>query len=339
MHQHCIFRSTSTNPFLNLSLEHYLFKHIKNDRKLFLYINDPCVVIGRNQNPWRECNLPLLRQLNIPLVRRRSGGGTVVHDRGNVNFSVMTPREEFSRDKHAQMIVDKMNSLPSIVQTTVKREINEEHSNPNGFPDVEIDGDEIPIQVNGPQVKLKLNERYDIVTIGGKKVSGSAYKIERQRAYHHGTMLLDSRLDVLGSLLHRNVQMMGKVEGRGVESVKSPVANVGCDSEVFINSTCDAFRELYDINEEKTVVVGEDDMPQEVIDSAIEMQTWDWKFTHTPDFVHTFNHPEHDYKVEFRVSKGAVSDVCGLDAAAANKLVGKKYIPENIDIEWISQAL
>jgi len=86
-----VFISQTTNPYLNLSIEHYLLQKTPADSTvLFLYANSPCVVIGRNQNPWIEVNLGVLRneKLDVKLVRRRSGGGTVFHDEVNVNYSV-----------------------------------------------------------------------------------------------------------------------------------------------------------------------------------------------------------------------------------------------------------
>ncbi|KAK7696250.1 hypothetical protein QCA50_000903 [Cerrena zonata] len=90
---HSIYVSNSTNAYFNLSLEDWLFRH-KNpkDPLLLIYRDDPCVVIGRNQNPWKEVNMVASRQTGIPWIRRRSGGGTVYHDKGNTNFSIHLPR-------------------------------------------------------------------------------------------------------------------------------------------------------------------------------------------------------------------------------------------------------
>ncbi len=115
-----IYRSPFSDPYLNLSIEHHLLQRSDPDSTvLFLYVNAPCVVIGRNQNPWLEVNLrgvqagvttpsPSSSAPSIPpvsLVRRRSGGGTVFHDQGNVNWTVICPPAAFDRDKHAEMVV------------------------------------------------------------------------------------------------------------------------------------------------------------------------------------------------------------------------------------------
>ena len=94
-----VYISKVTNPFLNLAMENYIFTKSKESRILFLYCNEPCVVIGRNQNPIVECNLMHLQKHNIPVIRRYSGGGTVYHDLGNLNYSLMTPKSEFKRNK------------------------------------------------------------------------------------------------------------------------------------------------------------------------------------------------------------------------------------------------
>lgn len=338
-----IFTSRLTDPFLNLSIEHYLFKNLPVDStRLFLYTNDPCVVVGRNQNPWRECNVPLLNSLKVPLVRRRSGGGTVVHDRGNVNFSFMVPRSSFARDTHALLVIDAVNKMSDPVAVTVPNKYDESDLGelsgldvaPPGTPfemsDSLSTGDGTIVSVPGPQVKLKLNSRFDIVTKEPieKKVSGSAFKIERQRAYHHGTMLLNSRLDVLSSLLHRDVSRLGIVKGSGVESVKSPVANIGCDPRAFEQAVVDEFRQVYECEEEPLEVIDSSTtLPDEVLESANEMQTWDWAYGSTPKFTHSFTHPELDISVQFSVNKGVITDVNGL---RQGQLIGCRYNSQDI---------
>ncbi|KAI0921214.1 hypothetical protein AcW2_006260 [Taiwanofungus camphoratus] len=109
---HSIYISNSTNPYFNLSLEDWLFRH-KSPKEplLLLYRDEPCVVIGRNQNPWKEVNMRALRRTGVPFIRRRSGGGTVYHDLGNTNFSVHLPRTSFDRHATAQVVLSAVRSL------------------------------------------------------------------------------------------------------------------------------------------------------------------------------------------------------------------------------------
>ncbi|KEI42511.1 uncharacterized protein L969DRAFT_606958 [Mixia osmundae IAM 14324] len=107
-----IFLSHSTNPYWNLAYEDWLFRKTPADQHiLLLYRNAPCIVIGRNQNPWNEINLSRLRQLRIPLVRRRSGGGTVYHDLGNTNYCLFMPRASFDRRQGAELVSSALNAL------------------------------------------------------------------------------------------------------------------------------------------------------------------------------------------------------------------------------------
>lgn len=78
---------------------------------LLLYRDDPCVVIGRNQNPWKEVNFPALQRADIPFIRRRSGGGTVYHDSGNTNFSIHLPRSQFDRNSTGQVVLRAVRAL------------------------------------------------------------------------------------------------------------------------------------------------------------------------------------------------------------------------------------
>lgn len=219
-----VFVSNSHSPYFNLSFEDYLFKKYQSytssdnsqiySKYLLLYTNSPCVVIGRNQNPYRETVVSALRAHSIPLIRRKSGGGAVFHDLGNVNYCVMMPNSHFDRDEHALAICEALQN----------------------------------------QAQLSINERHDIINADGKKVSGSAYKLQRGKAYHHGTMLLNSELHVLSELLHSKSAFsnLQTVDGPGVQSVKSPVANVGVTNDEFISSAIKLFREKYTDGKEQS---------------------------------------------------------------------------------------
>lgn len=301
-----VFVSRLSNPYLNLAIEDYVYHNMPvpaagepNCNRLMFYVNLPCVVIGKNQNPWREVNLPLLNSLRLPLVRRRSGGGTVVHDMGNVNYSFMTTKDAFDRYTFANVVCDAVNKIA-------------------------LD-----------EKQIMVNERGDIVTVQDQlKVSGSAYKLSKGRLYHHGTMLLDLRLDVLKQLLHRE-ELLGRVESlASVQSVKLPVTNLHLDSEAFIEAVSAGFREAFGTVEEapekdpedmndnelfglqdfvnafserlcETFVVDENtELPEEVTKLRDELTLWEWKFGSTAKFTHHFDHKERGFQIELDVVKG-----------------------------------
>lgn len=99
-----IVQSKSTDVYRNLAVEEWLLDHAPRLPVLFLCVNNPCVVIGKNQNPWRECRLSLMEKEGVPLARRISGGGTVYHDPGNLNVSVIVPRTEYTEQKQYDLI-------------------------------------------------------------------------------------------------------------------------------------------------------------------------------------------------------------------------------------------
>ncbi|KAI1796086.1 Lipoyltransferase and lipoate-protein ligase [Ganoderma leucocontextum] len=280
--QHSIYVSNSTDPYFNLTFEDWLFRHKSPEEPLLLlYRDDPCVVIGRNQNPWKEVNIRAARRAGIPVIRRHSGGGTVYHDLGNTNFSIHLPRASFDRHATAEVVMRAVCSLG---------------------------------------VDANVNDRNDIC-VGKDKVSGSAYKIVKDRAYHHGTMLISTRLDTLGELLRSGKDTM---QTRGVASVRSPVCNLRqqyahVSHEGFVQAVVDAFRTEYDVHEKvlarpmslsgylttlptlQVQVVSDSDSTEniEYVRRGMEkLQTWDWAFGQTPEFA---------YKIEYTFPWGAVS--------------------------------
>lgn len=237
---------------------------------LFLYANRPSIILGRNQNPWLEVNLGLLNgmgrvdgektRLNnldeVLLVRRRSGGGTVFHDEGNVNWSVISPPADFTRDKHAEMVVKALRG-----HGIERARVNERH-------DIVVDqgmarhecvaGDlhRTPYTSDGPSAPRSI------------KVSGSAYKLTRRRALHHGTCLLCSpNLAVIPKYLRSPAAPF--IKAKGVESVSSPVGNIGLDTEVFKEAVLEAFSSMYG-GEGSFQVVGDEAMEEFKISEYME---------------------------------------------------------------------
>ncbi|KAF9067651.1 hypothetical protein BDP27DRAFT_1393001 [Rhodocollybia butyracea] len=252
--QHSIYISNSTNPYFNLSFEDWLFRHKEPKTPLLLlYRDDPCVIIGRNQNPWKEVNLSILHsRKDIPFIRRRSGGGTVYHDLGNTNFSIHLPRSSFDRHKTAQVILRAVRSL---------------------------------------EVDAIVNERNDIC-VGSEKVSGSAYKIVNKRAYHHGTMLISTELNTLGDLLHTTKDAMQTRGVASVRSPVRNLQhfNPSVTHESFVDAVVQAFREEYQCEDDVQSVNEEEYQDLEYIQTGMsELPSWEWGYGQTPEFTYPIN--------------------------------------------------
>ncbi|KAJ5948503.1 hypothetical protein N7454_001810, partial [Penicillium verhagenii] len=306
--RHQIYQSLSTDPYVNLSIEHFLLENAPDDSSiLFLYINKPCVVIGRNQNPWLETGLHALyndRRATSPendaavFVRRRSGGGAVFHDEGNLNYSVISPRTSFTRDKHAEMVVRALHRVGA-----VNTSVNDRHDIVITPPDdlAQRTSDEPPF----------------------RKVSGSAFKLTRHRALHHGTCLLDSpNIHDLGKFLRSPAR--GYIKAKGVDSVRSPVGNVSsvlADSffsmQAVMDNIVEEFARLYDVQPdavrrahralamEPEIFAGDDwvsgtvgdvhgDQEPDIGKGIAELRSLEWKYTQTPGFTFSTHPIEED---------------------------------------------
>lgn len=101
-----VFISQSHDIFTNLALEDWFYRNsdFANHHALLLWSNDPCVVIGCHQNPFGEANIAHLQEAGIAVARRGSGGGTVYHDRGNLNLTFFTPRERYNRNYNLNIV-------------------------------------------------------------------------------------------------------------------------------------------------------------------------------------------------------------------------------------------
>lgn len=315
--------STSNDPYLNLSIEHYLLqKSAPESAILFLYVNRPSIIIGRNQNPWLEVNLSLLHETEerpeteppglgvVDLVRRRSGGGTVFHDEGNVNWTVICPSAKFTRDKHAEMVVRALRECG-----VDRARVNERH-------DIVLDQGERKADTNPDD--MHSTPYTDTEATGSRplKVSGSAYKLTRNRALHHGTCLLSSpNLNVIPHYLHSPAKPY--ITARGVESVSSPVSNVLLRNEDFIAAVQRHFAMQYqDSGDSEREQLGEDVLGiKSISDGLSELKSLDWTYLQTPQFtISNQSDADATVKLELTVRHGAItkSSICFQDGRAAD---------------------
>lgn len=175
------------DPRFNLALEEHLVRSGSGSIVL-LYVNDPAIVLGKHQNPLQETDLSrFLSERDVRLVRRISGGGTVYHDHGNLNISLITP---YRTDRH--------NSYAYFL-------------------------DPIIAYLRRRGVGASINRRNSLVLDDGRKVSGCAQFVSGERMMTHGTLLFDADLDRLDRLLGPG---QGVVASRAVPSVRSSVANL-----------------------------------------------------------------------------------------------------------------
>ena len=194
----------TTNPYRNLAIEEYLFRKSRED-VFMLWQNEPTVVIGKSQNAYAEIDLDLARARGVHIARRITGGGAVYHDLGNVNYSIVSTSKGKDGIDFAYFCAPMIAALSSL------------------------------------GVKATLSGRNDL-TVDGKKVSGNAQHAEGDRVLHHGTLLFNSDLEALSSVLRADEE---KLRARAIRSVRSRVTNlrsylnVDCDAKAFMEHIAD----------------------------------------------------------------------------------------------------
>jgi len=220
-------------------------------------------------------------------------------DMGNTNFSIHLPRSSFDRNVTAGLVLRAVRSC---------------------------------------NIDAWVNERND-VCVGPYKVSGSAYKIVKDRAYHHGTMLISSQLSTLGDVLHVSKDSMVT---RGVASVRSPVKNLREFSptvthDTFVRAMVQAFREEYRMEEPVQYVQASDATDSAYIQNGIaELHDWNWAFGQTPEFTYSISrafgwgnvagkiHSKHGIILSCSLTAEDMSDAMKLEKLG-RELEGQKY--------------
>lgn len=213
--------ANGTDPYENLAVEEVLLDGVEEGECiLYLWQNQNTVVIGRNQNAWKECRVSVLEQEGGYLARRLSGGGAVFHDLGNLNFTFLMREEDYDLDRQLSVVESACRALG---------------------------------------LEAERSGRNDVL-VGGRKFSGNAFYHSRGRAYHHGTLLVDTDGEKLARYLSPS---KAKLQAKGVDSVRSRVVNL---VELVPGLTCAdmarameaAFGQVYGLRVERSCVDGLD---------------------------------------------------------------------------------
>jgi len=299
----------STDPRYNLAFEEYVFKSLPlEDGYVLLWRNESAIIIGKNQNSIEEINMEFVKQNNIHVVRRITGGGAVYHDLENLNFSFITKAENLGEIDFKTYTIPVLRALEKL-----------------GIP-------------------CRLSGRNDI-TIDEKKFSGIAQSVIKGRVLNHGTLLFNSKLDVLSKAL--NVKR-DKFESKGVKSVSSRVTNIKPYVKKDINVL--EFRDLIlkNIFEFENKPIEKYELTEEdkkAIEQIVHEKygTWEWNFGKSPKFNYK------GYKrfvgggvdVRLQVEKGLIDnckiygDFFGKEdiAVLEEKLKGVKYEDKAVEEE------
>lgn len=265
-----------TDPRVNLALEEYCLRHkeLTGDYLLF-YINEPSIIIGRNQNTIEEINADYVRENGVHVVRRVSGGGAVYHDLGNLNFSFLT--------RYARSFFHNFRKFTEPVIAAL----------------------------GAMGVAAELTGRNDILA-GGRKISGNAQYASGDRMLSHGTLLLDSRLESVVAALNVTDE---KITSKGLKSIRSRVANIAEFLESPISMADFKARLVESIFaplggvRERTLAEADWKAVHQL--AAEKYGSWDWNFGRSPAYniqrVHRFPFGQIDARID--VAKGRIQDI------------------------------
>lgn len=252
-----IYLSESHNPWFNLATEDWIFRDMDPEQHiLFLWRNSETVVIGRFQNPWKECHTGKLEEDGVLLARRQSGGGAVFQDLGNTNFTFMSGREAYDKNRNNEII------LKALADFSIE-------AAPSGRNDLVI-----PTET------------------GPRKFSGSAFKETKDRCFHHGTLLINANLQKLANYLNPDRK---KLVGKGIESVRSRVVNLSelnpaLNHDNLVDRIIHHFSEVYEEQVEPVYLKEADLVKHERLMKYYEfLKDWQWRFGETPQFNHEMN--------------------------------------------------
>ncbi len=280
--------TTSHDPFFNQAFEDYVFRTFREDEVLLLWRNRPAVVVGCYQNICREVHVRALLEQNIPVVRRMSGGGTVYHDLGNLNYTLITGQSgALDYDRCLAPVLRALNALG------------------------------VPAQ----------KSRTCDMTVDGKKISGSAQKIANGRVLHHGTLLFDADLTRLDEITtgRKNNAFCSKGTQSAICAVTNlrPYLREDCEIVTFARQLAQKILPPG----AKTVRLTQAQLADVRRLAAELYHSWDWTWGKTPAFTYekTAEFAGRPIRVRYEARHGLIRNAAvrsdAIDAARASALL------------------
>ncbi|MCM3743909.1 lipoate--protein ligase [Sporosarcina luteola] len=266
-----------TDPRINLAIEEYVLKNMDIDKDSFLlfYINEPSIIIGKNQNTVEEINTEYVDANGIHVVRRLSGGGAVYHDLGNLNFSFITKDDGESFRNFKKFTEPVIKALAEM------------------------------------GVTAELLGRNDIL-VEGRKVSGNAQFATQGRMFTHGTLMFDTEIERVVSALKVRKD---KIESKGIKSIRSRVANISefIEEPMTIEQfRIEILKSIFGGEENVQYwELTDEDWDNIRALSAERYGNWDWNYGKSPKFnmQHSHRFPVGGIDVRLQVEKGKIDDV------------------------------
>ncbi|MBC8321202.1 MAG: lipoate--protein ligase [Bacteroidetes bacterium] len=259
------------DPYFNIAAEEHFLKTFSDDI-IMVWQSSPSVIVGKHQNTMAEINLNYVNKHNIPVIRRISGGGTVYHDEGNINYSIIT-----SSENREQLVNFKSFTKPVI-----------------GFLD---------------SLGLKtVFEGKNNLTIDGKKFSGNSAHVFKNRILNHGTLLFNANLDNLeAAICPGNFSISDKA----VKSIRANVTNLldqlrePISIEIFTDKLISYFRNYFNIDSITQLSGNDETSIAELVETKYKL--WDWNYGYSPKYNYTYENG--GIKINIEINKGIIERI------------------------------
>lgn len=268
-----LINNTNTNAYFNLAMEEYFLKNTNEDIFL-LWQNENSIIVGKNQNTLSEINYDYVKENNIKVVRRLSGGGAVFHDLGNINFTFISCNDNSFSDfkKFTMPIVEALKEL---------------------------------------NVHAEFSGRNDLL-IDGQKFSGNAQYNYKNKVMHHGTLLFSSEINDLSNALKVKPSKFQGKSVKSVKSRVTNISS-HLDKKMTVLEFKDYLMDFINKRDKNSHFYELNDKDVESINKLVEEKysTWEWNFGHSPKYslYNEVKYPGGNLEFSLDVHDGLIKDI------------------------------